>query len=188
MADLSSSTRSIERLNNNNYDTWNIHIKYYLLGQDLWSFVGGAETTPPTDEEHKRLWKIGSGKTLYVLFVTAEHDFLQQIKDLTTLKEAWDTLKTLFMRKNDAKLQLLENELMSLRKGDMVDDQSYQCGRKGHFARDCLAKKVEVEESGSSEELDYGGQLQWNKGEEVVASCMDEPVEESTLVIVSGKD
>jgi hypothetical protein len=27
-------------------------------GTDLWSIVGGAETTPPTEEEELRKWKI----------------------------------------------------------------------------------------------------------------------------------
>jgi hypothetical protein len=54
-----------------------------------------------------------------------EDEFLQKIKDLTTPKEAWDTLATLFTRKNDAKLQLLENGLMSLREGDMAVSQYF---------------------------------------------------------------
>ena len=47
-----------------------------------------------------------------MLSITVNDEFLQQIKDLLTLKEGCDTLAILFMRKNDAKLQLLENELM----------------------------------------------------------------------------
>ena len=95
MADLASSPSSIEKLNNNN--------------------IGLVETTPPTDEEEKRKWRIKVGKAMYVLSVTVEDEFLQRIKDLTTPKEAWDTLASLFTRKSDAKLQLLENEFMSVR-------------------------------------------------------------------------
>ena len=78
----------------------------------MWSVVGGAETTPSTNEEEKKRWKIKVGKAMYMLLVIMEDRFLQQIKDLSTLKEARDTLVTLFTRKNDAKVQLLENELM----------------------------------------------------------------------------
>nr|KAJ0197553.1 hypothetical protein LSAT_V11C700384470 [Lactuca sativa] len=42
-----------------------------------------------------------------------KEELLEYIQDLTTLKEAWDTLKTLFSKKNDTKLQFLENELLS---------------------------------------------------------------------------
>nr|KYP49539.1 Retrovirus-related Pol polyprotein from transposon TNT 1-94 [Cajanus cajan] len=100
-------------------------MKYYLLGQDLWSIVRGAETTPPTDEENLKKWKVRCGKALYVLSISVEDEFLQRIKDLTTSKEAWDTLETLFTKKNDAKLQLLENKLMSLRQGDMAISQYF---------------------------------------------------------------
>lgn len=64
MADLAFSGSSIEKLNHNNYDTWSIRIKYYLLGQDLWGIVGGAETNSPTDEEEKKKWKIKTGKAM----------------------------------------------------------------------------------------------------------------------------
>ncbi|WVZ02961.1 hypothetical protein V8G54_023767 [Vigna mungo] len=54
------------------------------------------------------------GKAIYVFSITAEDEFLQRFKDLKTPKHAWDTLASLFARKSDAKLQLLENELMSV--------------------------------------------------------------------------
>ncbi|VVB03426.1 unnamed protein product [Arabis nemorensis] len=46
MADF---TTSIEKLNNNNYGSWSTRMKFYLLGQDLWDIVNGAETTPPRE-------------------------------------------------------------------------------------------------------------------------------------------
>ena len=76
MANIASSSSSIKKLNNNNYDRWSIRIKSYLLGQDLWSVDGGAETTPPTDKEEKKRWKIRAKKTMYVLSVTVEDEFL----------------------------------------------------------------------------------------------------------------
>ena len=54
MTNLASSLNLIEKLNNNNYDMWSICIQYYLLGQDLWSIVGGAKTNPLIDEEEKK--------------------------------------------------------------------------------------------------------------------------------------
>ncbi|KAJ1391961.1 hypothetical protein SESBI_36221 [Sesbania bispinosa] len=59
MTDIASSTSSMEKLNNDNYDTWSTRIKYYMLGQDLWGVVGGAETITPTEEGEKidKNWK-----------------------------------------------------------------------------------------------------------------------------------
>ncbi|XP_068639371.1 uncharacterized protein [Aristolochia californica] len=44
---------------------------------------------------------------------------LEHIRDAKTPKEAWDTLATLFSKKNDIRLQLLENELLSMAQRDM---------------------------------------------------------------------
>lgn len=125
MADLLSSTSSLEKLNGSNYNTWSTRIKYYLVGQDLWSIVGGKETTPPTDKEEMKEWEVKAGKAMYVLSLTVEDEFLYRIKDSVNPKEAWDTLATLFTRKNDAKLQRLENELMSIRQGDLTVSQYF---------------------------------------------------------------
>ncbi|OMO72230.1 Zinc finger, CCHC-type [Corchorus capsularis] len=56
---------------------------------------------------------------MYVLSVTIEDGFLHHIKDARTPKEAWDTLTTLLAKKNDAKLQQLENELLSISQQNM---------------------------------------------------------------------
>ena len=104
MADLSVNVSTIEKLNNGNYNTWSTRIKFYLLGQDLWEMVGGLNTTPPTDAEELRNWKIKAGKAMYVLSITIEDGLLHHIKDARTPKEAWDTLATLLAKKNDAKL------------------------------------------------------------------------------------
>ena len=45
---------------------------------------------------------------------------LEHIKHVNTPKVAWDTFSTLFSQKNDVRLQLLENELMSVAQRDMT--------------------------------------------------------------------
>lgn len=56
---------------------------------------------------------------MYVLSVTIEDGLLHHIKDARTPKEAWDTLTTLLAKKNNAKLQQLENELLSISQHNM---------------------------------------------------------------------
>ena len=51
---------------------------------------------------------------MYALSIAVEDDLLHRIKDAKMPKEAWDTLSSIFARTNDAKLQQLENELMSV--------------------------------------------------------------------------
>jgi len=120
MADFSSSISGIEKLNNSNYNNWSTRMQYYLLGQDLCDIVGKSNTTPPTNDSKLRKWNIKLGKALYVLAVTAEDELLQHIKSAKTLKEAWDNLMTLFASTNDAKLQCLENKLLSVLQQSMM--------------------------------------------------------------------
>ncbi|XP_077233390.1 uncharacterized protein LOC143875669 [Tasmannia lanceolata] len=79
-----------------------------------------AAKTPPTNAEELKKWKIKAGKAMCVLTVTIQDELLQHIKSVKTPKEAWDTLAALFARTNDAKLQRLENELLSSLQKDMT--------------------------------------------------------------------
>ena len=94
----------------------------YLQGQDLWEVTGGSEVTKPEQEDAQgslRKWKIKVGKAMFALKTTVEEEMLEHIQKLETPKEAWDTLDTLFSRKNDTRLQLLENELLSVAQRDI---------------------------------------------------------------------
>lgn len=100
----------------------------YLEGQDLWEVVGGSDITPPPTEKAEELkkWKIRAGKAMYVLKISVETEFLQYIKDAKTPKEAWDTLASLFSKTNDARLQMLENELMMTTQQGMSISQYFK--------------------------------------------------------------
>ena len=50
---------------------------------------------------------------------------LEHIRHVNTPKVAWDTFSTLFSKKNDVRLQLLENELMSVAQRDMTITQYF---------------------------------------------------------------
>ncbi|KAM2943530.1 hypothetical protein COP2_026700 [Malus domestica] len=118
----------IKKLNNKNYNTWATCMESYLQGQDLWEVVGGGEVTQPTVEDANgilRKWKIKAGKAMFALKTTIEEEMLEHIQDAKTPKEAWDTFVTLFSKKNDTRLQLLENELLSMAQRDMTIAQYF---------------------------------------------------------------
>ena len=62
---------------------------------------------------------------MYALTVTIEDDFLQRTKNAKTPEEAWDTLATTFTKKNDVRLQRLENELLSIFQHNMTISQYF---------------------------------------------------------------
>jgi hypothetical protein len=118
----------IKKLNNKNYNTWATCIESYLQGQDLWEVVGGSEVTQPAVEDASgtlQKWKIKAGKAMFALKTTIEEEMLEHIRDAKTPKEAWDTFATLFSKKNDTRLQLLENELLSMAQRDMTIAQYF---------------------------------------------------------------
>ncbi|GMI85554.1 hypothetical protein HRI_002224700 [Hibiscus trionum] len=121
MADFESTSNGIRKLNNHNYGYWETCIESYLQGQDLWEIVAGTDTTPPPKEnaEALRKWKIKAGRALYILKTIIEEDLLEHIRDEKTPKAAWETLAKLFSKKNEARLQLLENELASISQGSL---------------------------------------------------------------------
>lgn len=100
----------------------------YMQGQDLWEVVNGSEVTRPVAEDANgslRKWKIKAGKALFALKTTIEEEVLEHIRNAITPKEAWDTLATLFSKKNDTRLQLLESELLSVAQRDMMIAQYF---------------------------------------------------------------
>ncbi|KAE8679378.1 hypothetical protein F3Y22_tig00111402pilonHSYRG01323 [Hibiscus syriacus] len=118
----------IKKLNNKNYNTWATCMESYLQGQDLWEVVGGGEVIQPATEDANgilRKWKIKAGKAMFALKTTIEEEILEHIRDAKTPKEAWDTFVTLFSKRNDTKLQLLENELLSMAQRDMAVAQYF---------------------------------------------------------------
>ncbi|KAE8687090.1 Beta-galactosidase 15 [Hibiscus syriacus] len=118
----------INKLNNKNYNTWVTCMESYLQGQDLWEVVGGGEVTQPAIEDANgilRKWKIKAGKAMFALKTIIEEEMLEHIRDAKTPKEAWDTFVTLFSKRNDTKLQLLENELLSMAQRDMAVAQYF---------------------------------------------------------------
>ncbi|KAE8665979.1 tir-nbs resistance protein [Hibiscus syriacus] len=100
----------------------------YLQGQDLWEVVDGGEVTQPETEDANgilRKWKIKAGKAMFALKTTIEEEMLEHIRDAKTPKEVCDTFVTLFSKRNDTKLQLLENKLLSMAQRDMAIAQYF---------------------------------------------------------------
>ena len=66
-----------------------------------------------------------AAKAAFAIMTTVEDDMLEHIRHTNSSKEVWDTFKVLFSRKNHMRLQLLENELLSIRQPDMSINQYF---------------------------------------------------------------
>ena len=69
------------------------------------------ETTPLEIAEALRNWKIKTWKALFTIKTSIEEEMLEHIRHVDTPMAAWDTFTTLFLKKNDVRLQLLQNKL-----------------------------------------------------------------------------
>ncbi|KAI6668870.1 hypothetical protein NL676_003755 [Syzygium grande] len=178
MVNFSSSVNGVEKLNSSSYYNWSIRMQYYLLGQDLWDIVDCSNIAPPSNDGELRKWNIKAGKAFYVLAVPVEDELLHHIKSAKTLKEAWDNLAVLLTRTNDAKLQRLKNELLSISQQDLLI---------GHFARNCPLKRVDgnvaaSKENDSEEVWDFQVSLAVEEQEELATSSITEFEDETALI------
>ena len=97
----------------------------YLQGQDLQEIIDGDEVEQPENAVVLKKWRIKVGKALFAIKTTIEEEMLEHKRDVKTPKEAWDTFATLFSKKNDTRLQLLENELLSVVQNEMTINQYF---------------------------------------------------------------
>uniref|UniRef100_A0A2N9J1Z6 CCHC-type domain-containing protein n=1 Tax=Fagus sylvatica TaxID=28930 RepID=A0A2N9J1Z6_FAGSY len=104
---------------------WSTCMESYLQGQDLWEIMAGSETTPLDNDQALQKWKVKAGKAMFAIKTSIEEEMLEHIRRADTPKVAWDTFATLFSKKNNVRLQLLENELMSIAQRNMTITQYF---------------------------------------------------------------
>ncbi|XP_062099901.1 uncharacterized protein LOC133805758 [Humulus lupulus] len=62
---------------------------------------------------------------MFAIKTRVEEEMLEHSRHAESPKEAWDTFVTLFSNKNDARLQLLENELLAVSQQEMTINQYF---------------------------------------------------------------
>lgn len=62
---------------------------------------------------------------MFPIKTTIEKEMWEHIRYAYTPEDAWDTLASRFLKKNDMQLQMLKNELMSAMQSDMSINQYF---------------------------------------------------------------
>lgn len=105
MSELDKVT--IEKLDVDNYATWSVRVKYFLIHRGLWEAVDGSGQ-PSEQDDQKAL-------ALIILHVRDHH--LTTLSKCATAKDAWDTLETVYKAKSTARRLTLRRQLTTLSKG-----------------------------------------------------------------------
>ncbi|KAG7551025.1 Zinc finger CCHC-type [Arabidopsis thaliana x Arabidopsis arenosa] len=112
----------MEILNQSNYRLWKSCMESYLVSEDLWDVVGGSSTSPPTGDaataEATKEWTRKNAKAEFALKRSISSGVFEHVSRCTSASSIWQALDRLFNKKNEARLQLLENELANAKQGE----------------------------------------------------------------------
>lgn len=101
----------------------------YLFGEELWDVVGGDEADAPEETEENaddlKKWKVRNAKAEFVLKKSISRDLFDHITSCDSANAIWSTLDGLFNKKNEGRLQLLENDLANLTQGELSISQFF---------------------------------------------------------------
>ena len=86
-----------EKLDRNNFASWEYKMHQYLVGQGYWSYVKGAQENQPNPAHaYCPTWEQVANRMLYCLASCVYYHMLGYIREAKTPKEAWGNLKKIF--------------------------------------------------------------------------------------------
>ncbi|CAK9833731.1 Retrovirus-related Pol polyprotein from transposon TNT 1-94 [Anthophora retusa] len=116
------SLASVEKLNEENYELWTVHMKSILVLNDLWLFVDGTEEKPA---ENAQEWIRKDTKALALINMNIKQSQLHHVKKANTAKEAWDKLKAIYESKGPVRKVTLYKEPVRMTKQPNVAVTQY---------------------------------------------------------------
>ncbi|KAA0059175.1 Zinc finger, CCHC-type [Cucumis melo var. makuwa] len=180
-----------------------------MIMGDLQDVVEGTEVNPPKDTATLKKWNIKASKAMFAIKTTIDEEMLEHVSIVKTPKKAWDTFASLFSKKNDARLQFLENKLLSITQREMTINQyftkgsqvreasknnrphghrkkgeCYNCGKISHYAKECCRKKKIAESNAVTSQVESSSKEEWD----VEACCATtDPNPQSTSNVMENE-
>eukprot|EP00795_Rhopilema_esculentum_P006130 gene6130-11520_t len=94
-------TFDFPKLGRSNYNEWKRHMRWFLMGEDLWGFVEGSEVKPRGENVDANImskWRKGNQRALYFIGTSLESELQVHIDNVESAKEAWKVIKDQFQR------------------------------------------------------------------------------------------
>lgn len=117
---MSSPLFQIEKLDSENYDSWNVQMKSILIHQELWKVVSGVEVKP--DDE---MWKSKDEKALATIVLSIKANQINSIKHCKSSAEAWLKLKEIYQPTSPGRKVTLFKKLLNLKMSENEDSNQF---------------------------------------------------------------
>lgn len=122
----SSSLYQIEKLDDKNFETWNVHMRSVLIHCGYWRYVNGDEKKNPTWEANKKLeWESIDEKALATIMLSVKSSQLNYIKNCLTSNDAWEKLKEVYKPNGPLQKVCLYKKLLNLNMKDYKNMADY---------------------------------------------------------------
>ena len=116
-SDVHVNLLKFEKLNGSNYRSWSFNIRLYLESLDLFGHAEGTAELPGEDASAKvrENFNRNAKKAWSHICLAIEPEYQIHVRDTTTAKEAWDSLKSQFARESLLKKVRLRQQYYSCR-------------------------------------------------------------------------
>ena len=109
-----------EKLDRNNFASWEYKMHQYLVGQGYWSYFKGVhEERPVETAPGYAIWEQDASRVMYFLATCVHDHMLGYIRKAKTPKEAWENLRKIFAANTTARRLQLRQELNNIQQRDM---------------------------------------------------------------------
>lgn len=111
---MSSGLYQIEKLDDDNYDGWKVHMKSVLIHSELWTYVSGT-TAMPEAVANQAPWKAKDEKALATILLSVKTSQLLHVKNCKSSSEAWKKLEEVHSPRGPARKVTLFKNLLNLK-------------------------------------------------------------------------
>ena len=109
-----------EKLDRNNFASWEYKMHQYLVRQGYWSYIEGAHVDQPVETAPKyATWVQAASRVMYFLATCVHDHMLGYIREAKTSKEAWENLRKIFSANKTTRRLQLRQELNIIQQRDM---------------------------------------------------------------------
>jgi len=110
---VAHAMNNLEKLTEENFDSWKLQMKSVLVYNELWAYVNGTKLPRNEDDQE---WSMKNEKALALIVLSVSKGQLSHIKKPRTAKEAWDQLTTTYESRGLVKRATLYKQLYRTRK------------------------------------------------------------------------